>query len=126
MDARIPALARGLLAVLLALSIPLGAASAAGKGSAPSSSMTRSGGCETAVYVWSDFRRAHTAAIHVHHFGIHEATRRRAALGPSGSFGLAETDLVFVPGDQYTILGVLEDPSGKPITPSGAVWWGIC
>jgi hypothetical protein len=109
------------LSVLAALPV------AAGKASGPAAGMAKPGGCETIAYSWSNFRKATTARIAVHHDGIYMAEGSQAPIGADGSFALpSELAQLLVAGEHYTFLGHLKDAAGRSITPSGAAWWGLC
>ena len=91
----------------------------------PSANVAMGGDCSSIVYSWSGQSKARTAEFRIHHFGIFETSRRLGPVGPTGSF-VMPSDVSFVVGDQYTVLGVLLDASSRTIQPSGAVWWGTC
>jgi hypothetical protein len=91
----------------------------------PTATVATTGGCSALTYTWSGFSKARAAEFRIHHFGIFETSRRHSPVGAAGSLQMP-ADVAFLSGDQYTVLGVLLDASGRPIQPSGAVWWGTC
>ena len=91
----------------------------------PTAAITTAAGCSSLVYSWSAQSKARTAELRIHHFGKFETSRRTTPVGAAGSFQVP-ADVIFVSGDQYTVLGVLLDTAGRSISPSGAVWWGTC
>ena len=97
----------------------------AGAASKPTVSITNPGDCQAITYRWSSFSKARTAELRIHHFGVFETSRSLGPVAASGSFTMP-ADVVFVPGDQYTVLGVLLDSGNRAINPSGAAWWGTC
>jgi hypothetical protein len=119
---------RSLLTVALvaALSIAMTVPAAAGAAK-PSATMTKPAGCDTIRYDWSHFRKAASATIRLHHNGIYQASRVSAPVAAAGSFPLpSDLAALIVAGEHYTILGNLQDASGRTMTSSGAAWWGVC
>ena len=113
-----------LLFAIAALFVVIVAGPAAAAGG-PSAQVAKPGGCSTIVYSWANQRKARTAELRIHHFGVFETSRSVTPVAASGSF-VMPADVTFVPGDQYTVLGLLLDSAGRSISPSGAVWWGTC
>jgi hypothetical protein len=109
-----------------ALAIALAVPAAGAPGSKPTSAIAKPGGCDTIRYDWSQFGKARTATIRLHHDGIFVALRSTPA-GSSGSYPIPADLLSLIEsGEHYTVLGHLQDSAGRSITPSGAVWWGVC
>jgi hypothetical protein len=113
-----------ILALALALSVLISTAGVAAAAK-PIVTIANPGACSSITYSWSGFSKARSAEFRIHHFGVFETSRRITPVAASGSFQVP-ADVTFVIGDQYTVLGVLLDSSGRSITPSGAVWWGTC
>ena len=113
----VPAISLALIALL--------ASSAGALAAKPTTSMAKAGGCSTLIFSWSSYPKANVAQLRIHHFGIFETSRSVGVGGQNGSFAMP-ADVTFLAGDQYTVLGVLLDASGRTITPSGAVWYGTC
>jgi len=102
-----------------------GAVPVALAGNQPSASMATSPGCAGAVYSWVNVRKAAVAHIEVRPDGVLLTTAHSGPVGANGSFTLP-SDITFVPGQHYTLLGLLTDSTGRRISQSGAAWWGYC
>jgi hypothetical protein len=109
-------------ALVIGLAAPVGAAAAK-----PASAIVKPAGCDSIRFEWSGFRKAATAEFRLHHDGIFQASTQLAPVGPAGTYAIpVELTGQIVAGEHYTVLGHLLDSSGRSITPSGAVWWGVC
>lgn len=116
----------------LALSIALGACLISGAlapvalaGNQPTATMTKPAGCASAVYAWTNMRKATRAHIEVRPDGVLLTTVHSGPVGASGSFTLP-SEVTFVSGQHYTLLGFLTDSAGRTVNTSGAAWWGFC
>ena len=91
----------------------------------PMATMIAPTGCASALYTWSNARKATTAHIEVRPNGVLLTTVHSGQVGTSGSFSLPAT-VTFQAGQHYTLLGYLTDSSGRTVQTSGAAWWGYC
>lgn len=115
----IPSLTLGFILALAAVA-PVAAA-----GNQTMATMTTPTGCAGAVYSWVNARKAAQAHIEVRPNGVLLTTAHSGPVGTSGSFTLP-SEITFVSGQHYTLLGYLTDGSGRRVQNSGAAWWGYC
>jgi hypothetical protein len=87
--------------------------------------MVAPSGCASALYSWSNMRKAAAGHIEIRPDVVLLTTIHSGPVGANGSFAMPAS-VTFVTGQHYTFLGYLTDSSGRSISASGAAWWGYC
>lgn len=105
----------------------LAAPAAQARGGGPVSSMLKPGACSTLTYQWSGFKKAAAVNFRLHHNGVYQDQASVAPVATTGSLVIpASLAVQMLPGEHYTVMGLLQDGSGRVIQPSPAAWYGYC